>query len=91
MHKCQLLYFNGARIQACVCFVNTDSKYTKEEVFLGKHLTAKLRAEKPSMLLAYRLAVKNLFLSGTKVNSEEFKPCNIDNRLSCHNHLHDSF
>lgn len=91
MQKCQLLYFNVTRFQEWVCIVNTDNKQTKEEVFLRKHLTAEPRGEKPSMLLAYRLDVKNLLLSGTKVNSEEFKPSNTDNRLSCHNHLHDSF
>lgn len=88
MQKCQLLHFNVTGFQEWVCIVNTDNKKTKEEVFLGKHLTAKPRGEKCNTLLAYRLAVKNLLLSGTKVNSEEFKLSNSDNRLSCHNHLH---
>jgi len=45
-------------------------------VFSGNHPTAEPRAEKPSRLLSYRLAVKNLFLPGTKVKSEEFKTSN---------------
>lgn len=76
MRKCQLLNFCFTRIAEWVCTISTNNKYTKE-VSLGTQLTVKPRAKKPSRLLNYRLAVKNLLLSGTKVDSEEFKTSNI--------------